>query len=298
MIRGKKHIMLCIPAVGTTVSTAVASFTTKVISESMKRGCPYRFSVSYLVDVKPTEYARNILVTQALKRKDVDAIWFIDSDMVPSSNSLELLNVNADIAVGMAPIFSSRTLNKPSFSYNVYKYVPNEDGLDFMPVLPSKNMKIMNIDGAGCACMLIQRHVLENKKLWLEPKKVKGVIPLFRWPRSITGESMGTDDLDFCRRIRPFKYTIKCDPRIVWGHLKSLDLEWMIRKLAYTYKSTKEQKTSPLTINDHNKKALKSRKDPLKVVEQKPSGEVGAEYPVKTLISPTAGEVMDSCIGE
>lgn len=291
MIRGKKHILVGIPAIGSTVSTAIAAYTTQLMRESFKRGGKYKFSIMYLMDVRPTELARNTIITKALERKDVDAVWFMDSDMAPSPNSLDLLEVDADVAAGIAPILTNSSVVGPSFCYNLYDYVEGGDPKrPFKPIVPPSDNKPLKVDGAGSACMVIQRRVLEDRRLWLAPDLVDGIVPLFQWPRAITGQTLGTDDLDFCLRLRKLGYILKAHPGIRWGHLKTIDMDWIINKLAYTRKEMKSE--YPITINDFNELQAKT------IIQHNPSGEAPVESSAEALISKPAGEVMASCVGE
>jgi len=258
-LKNKKHILIGVPAVGSTVATAVAAFTSLAVRQNSEKSCPFKFSVSYLVDVRPTEYARNCLVTQAYDNKDVDGIWFIDADMVPTSNSFDLFNLwnKADIIAGLCPIFNNGDLARPSFHYNFYKHVPTGDKKDFMP-LPILSGDPILVDGAGTACMIIKKKVYANKKLWLSPKKIDGIVPLFRWLKDGAGNTTGTDDLDFCRRAKKHGYKIIAHQGVQWGHIKPVDISWMIHKLHAT-QTTKDVTERITTLNDWNGIALKQK---------------------------------------
>ena len=259
-MKRKKHILLAIPAVGNTVATAVAQFTTLAVRYNGEKKCPWKFSVAYLLDVRPTEYARNRLITLAIDQKDVDAIWFIDSDMIPTPNSFEMLKLwdKADIISGLCPIFSNGDLARPSFHYNFYNYVPgHKDGRNFMP-LPIMSDKPIQVEGAGTACMIIKKKVYKDPKMWLQPKRVNGVVPLFRWLKNGAGETTGTDDLDFCKRARGRGYRLFAHQGVQWGHIKSVDLNWMIHKLHATQTTKRFEERIP-TLNDWNGIAIKNK---------------------------------------
>ena len=259
-MKRKKHILLAIPAVGTTVATAVAQFTALAVRQNSEKKCPWKFSIAYLLDVRPTEFARNRLITLAYDSPDVDAIWFIDSDMIPTQNSFELLKLwnRADIIAGICPIFSNNALNRPSFHYNFYRYIPGQKGgRDFMPI-PVMSGEPVKVDGAGTACMIIKKKVYKDPKMWLKKKRVNGVVPLFRWLRNEVGETTGTDDLDFCRRARKQGYRLFAHQGVQWGHTKPVDLQWMIQKLNATQQTKRFEERIP-TLNDWNGIAMKHR---------------------------------------
>lgn len=273
----KKHILIAVPAFGGVVTAAVASFTSLAMRYNSERGCPYKFSVSYLPDVRPTEYARNKLITFAYSNKQVDAIWFVDADMTPTANSFDLLKLwnKADIISGLCPVFSGNNLNRPSFHFNFYKYDPSEPApQNFMP-LPVTGNDPVKVDGAGTACMIIKRKVYANKKLWLAPKLINGVVPLFRWLKNAAGETTGTDDLDFCRRATKHGYRLWAHKGVQWGHMKQVDLNWMIHKLQAVARTSEICEKLP-TLNDWNAVALEQRRlkrkgIPLQAVSQHPA---------------------------
>lgn len=253
--KNKKHILIAIPCETSQVHVPVAVFATEAMRQNKKRSCPYEFSVAFLVGKKPTELARNILITQAINKKDVDAIWFIDSDMVPSENSFELLNIEGDIVAGIAPIFTTNDMNRPPFTWNLYKRVKGTSHRDFIPIGLNGGQP-MEVDGVGTACMVISRKVFMDPRMWLAPEPIgeEKVYALFQWPRNAAGETLGTDDLDFCRRARDLGYTIIAAPNIKWGHLKELDLRWPIDKLNIQWQ---RQPSSLVTMNEYNDYALK-----------------------------------------
>jgi hypothetical protein len=266
----KKHILIAIPSRNTLVHIPVATFACEAIKQNARRGCPYRFSVALLEGVEPTEYARNILVTASLDRKDVDAIWFVDEDMKPTwPDSFKMLDIDSDIVAGVAPILS-KEITKPSFTWNLYKEVQkgkDDKETSFFPI-GLNGGKPMEVDGVGTACMIIKRHVLEDKRLWLAPERVDGIVPLFRWPRAITGATLGTDDLDFCRRARTLGYKITAAPNIRWGHMKEIDLMWIMQKIQSL---TVKPPEALLTLNDYNDFNVQRGHPPTFVYQKDPS---------------------------
>lgn len=270
--KDKRHILIAIPTEDSTLHVPVAAFAVEAERQNQIRKCPYQFSIAFLVGKKPTEYARNCLITQAVKTKDVDAIWFVDSDMVPSPNSFQLLNIKADIVAGIAPILTNTDNNRPSFTWNLYKRVVGNTERDFIPIGLNGGQP-MQVDGVGTACMIISRKVFTDKRLWLgKPVGEDKIIPLFQWPRNIAGETLGTDDLDFCRRARDLGYTITVDPAVQWGHLKELDLKWPIEKLNLQWQ---RPPGSLVTMNEYNDYAIKVGQKPEFVyqITPNPSGE-------------------------
>lgn len=289
--KDKKHILIAVPCESSTVHIPVATFACEALRQNSRRGCPYRFSVAFLDSRKPTEYARNILTTLAIDKKSVDAIWFVDEDMSPTwPDSFQLLDVDADIIAGIAPINNGKDLEVPSFTWNLYREVKDQDSPDdtsFFPISPNGN-KEMPVDGVGTACMIIKRHVLVDRRLWLGERTKEGTIPLFRWPRDIAGATLGTDDLDFCKRARALGYTIKAVPSIRWGHIKEMDLQWVMKKMQ-TMTSRPPQLL--LTINDLNEYQVRQGHTPTFIHQYsppKPSSEAAPESPGEALIVPTA----------
>jgi hypothetical protein len=268
--RNKRHIFIAIPSRDSRIHIPVATFALEAAKQNLRKNCPFRFSTGLLENVEPTEYARNILVTAALDQKGknkIDAIWFVDEDMKPTfPDSFEMLDIDADIVAGIAPILG-KDITKPSFTWNLYKEVTEPGKVNdtsFFPIRPEGTAP-MDVDGIGTACMIIKRHVLEDRRLWLAPDKVEGVVPLFQWPRAITGATLGTDDLDFCRRARSLGYTIKAAPNVRWGHLKEVDLHWIMQKINLL--NTRAPETL-LTLNDYNDFNVKRGHSPAYVYQK------------------------------
>lgn len=266
--KDKKHILIAIPSRNSLVHIPVATFASEAIKQNSHRNCPYWFSVAMLEAVEPTEYARNILVSVALDHKHkVDAIWFVDEDMKPTfPDSFAMLDIDSDITAGVAPILS-KDIGKPSFTWNLYREIQKGEGekdTSFFPV-GLNGGKPMEVDGVGTACMIIKRHVLEDKRLWLQEERVDNIVPMFRWPRAITGATLGTDDLDFCRRARALGYKITVSPSVRWGHLKEVDLMWIMQKIQSL---TVKPPETLLTLNDYNEFNLRRGHTPAYVYQK------------------------------
>lgn len=228
----KKHILLGIPTRDMVCHVPVVKFALECMNQNSKRNSKYRFSTLVLPCHSPTEYARNVIVTAALAKKNVDYLWFIDEDMVPPVNPLDMLKIEGDIVACPCPILTNNDVRGPSFSYNYYQRVTskNPDTKEFLPTWG--NGVPTEVDGAGTACMILSRRILEDKRLWLDPEPSKdGVIAYFQWPRDRTGKTLATDDLDFCARARDLGYKVVVVPRLHWGHLKEIDLEWIIHRI-------------------------------------------------------------------
>lgn len=185
------------------------------------------------------EYQRNLLVRAFLK-SDCDALWFVDSDVLPSDNSLALLSVeDADIVGGSYPIPNSRSreygetkeaAQKVPILWSVYAPHVDENGdPGFMPLPlpPEPNGLVVEVAGLGTGCMIIDRKVFEDTRLDIGPADPDGTRAIFRTRRTYTGKCTWTDDLDFCYRARELGYKIKCHTDVRWGHMKYADcLDW------------------------------------------------------------------------
>lgn len=245
--KDKQHILIGIPTRDMVCHVPVMKLALQLMNENSRRVHPWRFSALVVPALSPTEYARNVIVTQALAKKNVDALWFMDEDMVPPPNAMDMLHIDSDIVACPAPVLSSNHVMGPSFSYNYYYRIKGGDGREFLPAWG--NGKPMEVDGAGTACMLIKRKVLEDKRLWLAPEPVNGTIAYFRWPRDAAGRTLATDDLDFCGRARDCGYKITVIPGLKWGHYKEVDLEWIIRRIDQAVERTP---AAVPTVNEWN----------------------------------------------
>jgi GT2 family glycosyltransferase len=158
------------------------------------------------------DHARNKYVEQFLAT-DCDAIWFLDSDIVPPTNVLDLVTEhfdNWDCAGAPYPVFITPVGgDAPKVVYTVYDH----DSKGFHPAsIPQSGTAF--VDGLATGCLFIKRHVLEKVgKPYFEFKYSDDVRDI------VEGE-----DLGFCRKVRDIGYKFFIDFSMVCKHFKTVDL--------------------------------------------------------------------------
>lgn len=169
----------------------------------------------------PIEYQRNKMAEDFLAT-DCDWLWFIDSDVLPTENSLELLKLlgKADIVAGIYPILSLPASKKPEMIWSFYEARDNLFS-EFRDKSINDN-RVVEADAAGTGCMLLSRKVLSDERLQVAPDCTPPA--LFHTPRQPNGKVGGTEDMEFCGRARRLGYRLLVDTGVRWGHMKFGDL--------------------------------------------------------------------------
>jgi glycosyltransferase involved in cell wall biosynthesis len=184
-------LAICVPHANINISALFAEmlFYVGVIQEYKKR-----FLNIYN---KPVAQARNLLVHQALKDKEVSHIFFIDDDiLLQDVNDIQkLIEADKDIIVAWCPIRAP--FIKPAI-------FPSD-------IKPWQG--VVKLDEAGTGCMLIKRKVFE---------KIAGEMPLdeveyFRWAGSTLNPL--SEDIYFCRKAKVYGSEIYCHTDVVTKHI-------------------------------------------------------------------------------
>ena len=225
-LQSERHVMVGIPFIGYWLTKGIAQFAFALgQSDAGDSGVKFTFKpingssvISYNV-----EYMRNRLVKAALDDPTVTDLWFIDSDVMPSPNSMDLLAVDADICGGIYPIPNKPLAREGSPPvWSVYHRMDNVFAPADLPDEPT----LMEAGALGTGAMIIRRKVLEDESLRFAEDD-QGLPCLFRTPRSNSGACLATDDLDFCRRAVDRGYKIIAHTGVRWGHIKTYDVAVM-----------------------------------------------------------------------
>jgi hypothetical protein len=188
----------------------------------------------------PVELMRNAIRHKFLESQ-CDDLWFVDSDTLPSDNSLELFTVkDADMVAGIYPIPNGKN---PAFDkslvWSVYEY--NErDGKESMdPIAVGPNdCHVIKADGAGTGCLIIPRKIMaDDRLLFFKDEENPLRNAMFRTPRDPNGKVLWTDDLDFCNRARKLGYTLKVHLGVRWGHVKTVNVFHQFRALTTAFQA-------------------------------------------------------------
>lgn len=159
------------------------------------------------------DYARNGCVEEFLKT-DCDLIWFLDSDIVPPTDVLDMILDNGDewkVAGAAYPVFMTpEGYDSPQVVFCVYNKGAN-GGLHAAR-LPKSGTDY--VDGVATGCMFIKREVFSQlQKPYFEFKYEAESRQL------IEGE-----DLGFCLKVNKLGYRFLTDYAKVCKHYKTIDL--------------------------------------------------------------------------
>lgn len=235
-----RNILIAIPAFTWQVNLALVTFLCQVIGREHKDA---RFHLVALPEVAPVHYARNCLVAEFLRQKEMSHLWFIDHDMMPEVSALAILDVDGDIVSGRC--LAARTGDRGMELYVTAFTDRNPDTGVFTGVRdnPAEPVPVV---GAGAASLLVCRAVLEDPRMQLAPDYVdlvgrprslqdeEGAAPaIFRTLYKPNGQILLGEDLDFVFRASQLGYRCMYQPAARMGHLKVQDLngiEQMLRR--------------------------------------------------------------------
>lgn len=168
------------------------------------------------------DFARNGIVEQFLET-DCDILWFLDADVVPPVEVLNLVKEHKDkwmVAGAPYPVFMQPE-GEDFLQVVMCVYDHNGQGLHAANV-PTKGTGF--VAGLATGCMFIKREVFaELKKPYFEFK----YDPETRRP--IEGE-----DLGFCFKMHDLGYEFFTDYAMVCRHMKEIDL-YDVNNYAMTY---------------------------------------------------------------
>lgn len=224
-----KRVMVAIPTLNHQITDGITRFAHALGKMDGDPRVPINFDL-HIADGAglisfPVEYQRNRICKAFLESK-CDALWFIDSDTMPSENSLELLRVPADVAAGLYLVHNYNKRGDVPMLWTFYNFSGEKEGtFDPIPLPPEESEQpLIECDGLATGCMIIARHVLEDKHMHFEDPQPDGTPVLFKTGRSPAGKCNFTDDLLFCQRARAAGYKLVAHTGIRWGHIKTLNL--------------------------------------------------------------------------
>jgi len=152
---------------------------------------------------RPIENNRNKIVKRFLA-SDYDYLLQIDNDNIPARNPLELVDLGLDIVSCPVWIYQHKLV------LNIYKLDPSDEML--IPVDPTKEKGLIEIDATGTGVLLTSRRVLEALKAPFERKYDEDGI-----------EELG-QDLYFSRKAKDAGFRIFSHLDYIAKHYKEIDL--------------------------------------------------------------------------
>ena len=147
---------------------------------------------------------RNKLVDEFMAT-DYKWLLFLDNDILPPSNIMDMVYANTHICSG---VYYQYILDRRLPT--IYRIKDNHyQALNDVP-----DDTLIEIDGAGAGCLLINRMVFEALKK-----------PYFKIIYNDNGQIDTGHDLYFCDKAREYGFKIRCDTRMVCSHYKTIELK-------------------------------------------------------------------------
>lgn len=240
-----KRVLVCVPSVDHRMTTKLGEFLVHQALLGAAGKAKHAVFPQFMNAVKPVEYARNLMAWWFLKEgKAYTHLWFIDADMTPEPNLVNLLDVDADIVGGRCHILDEGNNDGiPGLKLSVFEYI-EEEKLHRTTGQPMHDQpQVQDVDAMGTATLLIARRVLEDERMWADTryrdyhgnpkdlgKERRGddwAPPLFRVSYKPNGRRIHGEDVDFCFRAKKLGYSIKCHFGARAGHRKDVDLDFI-----------------------------------------------------------------------
>lgn len=161
------------------------------------------------------DFARNKMVEEFLE-SGADIMWFLDSDVTPPQDALELITAHSDkwkVAGVVYPIFMAPNASEgPQVVFTAYtKY---NGAFTAMPLIPDHGLAM--VDGLATGCLFIKREVFTE----ILPEK-----PYFKFTYNEEDRSMAEgEDFYFMRRLSDKGVQFFTDFSMVCKHQKNIDL--------------------------------------------------------------------------
>lgn len=166
----------------------------------------------YFSSAQPVDVNRNRIANHFIEETDHDYILMVDSDIIPPSNVLEVLDYDEKV---ISPVIFS---NKDGVPYPVGMTV-DENGRHTMDGRDIQG-ELREVDSVGTGCIFIHRDVFES----LEK-------PYFSFTKNEEGELVKGEDMGFCDDVRDAGFDVKMAMEYFAGHLAEVDLSNMMRML-------------------------------------------------------------------
>lgn len=205
----KTKIYVAIPSVGSVSDIQPYSFREweKTYGDQIEFVYP-----KYCVQRKFHDFARNAMVEDFLAT-DCDIMWFLDSDVVPPPNVLDLVTKYGDhweLAGAPYPVFMTpEGYNGPQIVMCVY--TADETGLHASQV-PYSGTQF--VDGLATGCIFIKREVFSQLQK-----------PYFEFKFDPTTRQLTEgEDLGFCAKVNKVGYKFFTDFSMVCAHYKHVNL--------------------------------------------------------------------------
>lgn len=155
---------------------------------------------------RPTDYIRNYVVREFLKRTEYTHLFMVDSDeAIPIDTVERLLKHNAPLTTGCYPAKCNNSIKWALANRG------NDGHYHLLDKLTSSSEPFF-VDAGGAGCLLIRRDVFD-----------KVHYPWFRWIENEDGSQM-SEDIFFFAKCNEVGLTCIADPSVLVKHFKTMDL--------------------------------------------------------------------------
>jgi hypothetical protein len=240
------RVFVAIPTVHWRLTAQLASFLLRLGSGQLADPRRWSFEIAVLPDVQPVAFARNTLVAAFLQAES-SWLWFLDDDMTPTDSTVAVLDVDADIVTGRAPIVRPGDDGEPIIAHAAFASRKG-DAFEYAKAAAHP----VPIVAAGAGCLLVRRAVLEDPRMRLEGRyesafgeprdlaqEAEAAPAIFRTPTKPNGEALIGEDMDFVYRAHLLGYRCMFEPKALLGHHKRVDLAGVERMLNRGFRAEK-----------------------------------------------------------
>lgn len=220
-LKSKTGVLVAVPNLSGQIALGLSNWLQFLAYKTLDATCPWFFRVHAPNGLYPHEFARNECVREFLQDRRMKKLWFIDADVVPQENALDLLDFDEPMVSGCTNIWMNEHRDAEGFykhpiiKANAFKYQRATD--DFISIVPSNDGKPFYCDATGASCLVIKREVIDDM-----PQ------PWFRTVRDPYGKMLRSEDLDFTKRATDRRHRLLYVPAVQFGHLKEIDVRQIV----------------------------------------------------------------------
>ena len=213
----RPELFIGVPSFIGQITTELSDYLALLMTLSAIEQFPYDVIVNYMVGERPHEYARNKIITAALKT-NAERIVMIDDDITPSQECNSIITAPYDIC-GAAYLTAPK--GKPWAS--VGRKVTVVGGVENWEMAPT-GTGFTHVDACGTGFIMIRRRVFQDERMQLSPPDADGTVCFFQTPRGPAGNLLLTEDLDFTYRAKKLGFSVVINHDVKCGHKKLVDV--------------------------------------------------------------------------
>lgn len=212
----KRVVWICVPSLDGRVTVPLLHALENAAELSRDPDHPFEYVTFKPVGLREVDFARNFCVMQALKDKRMEQLQFWDADMNPPPNWWALFGHKTEAKSGLAcGWIGYRELEGRVPQICTVMYHKDLRTGKYTTVSPNAPMPLpFEVDAVGAGCLCISRSLLERMKP-----------PYFKTVKREEDQAIEEgEDMYFCHKANALGVRVTVDPRIVFGHDKTVDL--------------------------------------------------------------------------